>query len=163
MSSDHLDATDWKILSILQSDASIPNIDLAERVFLSPSPCSRRVKNMEDRGYIIKRVSLLDPNKVGLPMTVFIQVTLDHHIKRELDDFARQVQLWPEVMECYLMTGEFDYLIRVVSPDLQSYQQFLDQKLTRVEGVKELKSNFSLKPICYKTELPLDHLCPNRK
>ena len=68
MSSDHLDTTDWKILSILQSDASIPNIDLAERVFLSPSPCSRRVKNMEDRGYIVKRVSLLDPNKVGLPM-----------------------------------------------------------------------------------------------
>ena len=155
MSSDHLDATDWKILSILQSDASIPNIDLAERVFLSPSPCSRRVKNMEDRGYIVKRVSLLDPNKVGLPMTVFIQVTLDHHIKRELDDFARQVQLWPEVMECYLMTGDSDYLIRVAVADMGALEKFILEQLTPISGIEKIRSSFALKQVRYKTALPL--------
>ena len=146
-----------QILDILQGNAAIPNIDLADKVFLSPSPCSRRVKNLEDKGYISRRVSLLDPNKVGLPVTVFIQVTLDHQVKKELDDFAKQVTSWPEVMECYLMTGEFDYLIRVVTPDLQSYQEFLDQRLTQFKGINHVKSSFSLKPICYKTQLPLGH------
>jgi DNA-binding Lrp family transcriptional regulator len=101
---------------------------------------------------------LLDPNKAGLPVTVFIQVTLDHHLKKELDSFANQVKSWPEVMECYLMTGEFDYLIRVITPDLQRYQEFLDQRLTPLEGISHVKSSFSLKPVCYKTELPLGHL-----
>ena len=91
-------------------------------------------------------------------MTVFIQVTLDHQVKRELDKFARQVSEWSEVMECYLMTGDFDYLMRVVAPDLQTYQTFLDEKLTQLDGVYHVKSSFSLKPICYKTELPLNHL-----
>lgn len=118
MAQDTLDATDWKILSILQGNAAIPNIELAEKVFLSPSPCSRRVKNLEEKGYINKRVTLLDPNKAGLPVTVFIQVTLDHQVKKELDSFANQVKSWPEVMECYLMTGEFDYLIRVITLSL---------------------------------------------
>jgi len=163
MSNNDLDVTDWKILSILQSNAAIPNIELAEKVFLSPSPCSRRVKNLEERGYIVRRVSLLEPTKVGLPNTVFIQVTLDQHVKQSLDNFATQIKLWPEVMECYLMTGEFDFLIRVVSPDLASYQEFLDQKLTQIDGVRDVKSNFSLKPICYKTELPLGHLCSKKK
>ncbi|MDE0747010.1 MAG: Lrp/AsnC family transcriptional regulator [Porticoccaceae bacterium] len=158
MAQDTLDATDWKILSILQGNAAIPNIELAERVFLSPSPCSRRVKNLEEKGYITKRVTLLDPNKAGLPVTVFIQVTLDHHVKKELDGFANQVKSWPEVMECYLMTGEFDYLIRVITPDLQRYQEFLDQRLTQLKGISHVKSSFSLKPVCYKTELPLGHL-----
>ena len=157
MANNNLDTTDWRILDILQGNAAIPNIDLADKVFLSPSPCSRRVKNLEDNGYISRRVSLLDPNKVGLPVTVFIQVTLDHQVKKELDDFAKQVTSWPEVMECYLMTGEFDYLIRVVTPDLQSYQEFLDQRLTQFKGISHVKSSFSLKPICYKTELPLGH------
>jgi DNA-binding Lrp family transcriptional regulator len=158
MAQDTLDATDWKILSILQGTAAIPNIELAEKVFLSPSPCSRRVKNLEEKGYINKRVTLLDPNKAGLPVTVFIQVTLDHQVKKELDSFANQVKSWPEVMECYLMTGEFDYLIRVITPDLQRYQEFLDQRLTQLKGVSHVKSSFSLKPVCYKTELPLGHL-----
>lgn len=157
MANNNLDITDWKILSILQGNAAIPNIELANKVFLSPSPCSRRVKYLEDEGYIVRRVSLLDPNKVNLPVTVFIQVTLDHQIKKELDEFANKVASWPEVMECYLMTGEFDYLIKVVTPDLQSYQQFLDQRLTQVKGISHVKSSFSLKPICYRTELPLDH------
>ncbi len=153
-----LDSIDRKILTLLQADAGIANIELAEQVCLSPSPCSRRVKNLEDQGYISRRVTLMDPNKAGLPVTVFIQVSLDHQVKRELDKFARQVSEWPEVMECYLMTGDFDYLMRVVAPDLHAYQAFLDEKLTQLDGVNHVKSSFSLKPICYKTELPLDHL-----
>ena len=124
MSSRDLDTTDWRILSILQGNATIPNIELANSVFLSPSPCSRRVKYLEEKGYIRGRVSLLDLDKVGLPVTIFVQVTLDHQVKKELDEFAEQVAGWPEVMECYLMTGEFDYLIKVVTPDLQMYQKF---------------------------------------
>ncbi len=153
-----LDTIDWKILAILQSDAAIANIDLAERVCLSPSPCSRRVKNLERLGFINRRVTLIDPQRVGLPVTVFVQVTLHHQVKKDLDRFALQVTQWPEVMECYLMTGDFDYLMRVVAPDLQAYQTFLDEKLTAVEGVEHIKSSFSLKPICYKTELPLGHM-----
>lgn len=152
-----LDNVDWKILDILQSDASISNLELSERVFLSPSPCSRRVKNLETLGYISRRVTLIDPRKVGLPVTVFVQVTMHHQVKKDLDHFAQQVLDWPQVMECYLMTGDFDYLIRVVTPDLFAYQEFLDQ-LTQVSGVDHVKSSFSLKPICYKTELPLGHL-----
>lgn len=153
-----LDSIDWKILNILQSDAGISNIELADLVCLSPSPCSRRVKNLEKQGFISKRVTLLDPQKAGLPVTVFVQVTLHHQVKKDLDRFAQQVLDWPEVMECYLMTGDFDYLIRVVTPDLHSYQTFLDEKLTAVDGIEHIKSSFSLKPICYKTELPLGHI-----
>ena len=154
----NLDNIDWKILTILQSDAAIANIDLAEQVCLSPSPCSRRVKNLERLGFISRRVTLIDPQRAGLPVTVFVQVTLHHQVKKDLDRFATQVTQWPEVMECYLMTGDFDYLMRVVTPDLQAYQTFLDEKLTAVEGVEHIKSSFSLKPICYKTELPLGHM-----
>ena len=153
-----LDAIDWKILDILQSDAGISNLELSDKVCLSPSLCSRRVKNLEQLGYIIRRVTLLDPKKAGLPVTVFIQVTLHHQVKKDLDHFAQQVLNWPEVMECYLMTGDFDYLMRVVTPDLQSYQTFLDDKLTAFDGIDHIKSSFSLKPICYKTELPFGHL-----
>ncbi|MDA9371861.1 Lrp/AsnC family transcriptional regulator [Porticoccaceae bacterium] len=158
MSDYRLDSVDLKILAILQDNAGVPNIELAESVCLSPSPCSRRVKNLENLGYISKRVTLLDPISVGLPVTVFIQVTLGHQVKRELDSFANMVSAWPEVMECYLMTGEFDYLLRVVSPDLHTYQRFLDQKLTTIDGISHIKSSFSLKPVCYKTQLPLDHV-----
>ena len=152
-----LDSIDWKILNPLQADAGISNLELADQVCLSPSPCSRRVKNLEVLGYISRRVTLIDPLKAGLPVTVFVQVTMHHQVKKDLDHFAHQVLNWPEVMECYLMTGDFDYLIRVVAPDLLAYQAFLD-KLTQVEGLDHVKSSFSLKPICYKTELPLGHL-----
>ncbi len=153
-----LDATDRKILEILQADAGTPNIELAERVSLSPSPCSRRVKNLEDQGYISRRVTLMDPVKVGLPVSVFVQVTLNHQVKKQLEGFEREIAKWPEVMECYLMAGDVDYLIRLVVPDLHAYQEFLDQKLTQLDGIDHIKSSFSLKQVRYKTEFPLDHL-----
>ena len=147
----------WTLFSILGIQIK-QDLGLTDKVCLSPSLCSRRVKNLEQLGYIIRRVTLLDPKKAGLPVTVFIQVTLHHQVKKDLDHFAQQVLNWPEVMECYLMTGDFDYLMRVVTPDLQSYQTFLDDKLTAFDGIDHIKSSFPLKPICYKTELPFGHL-----
>ncbi|WNZ58123.1 Lrp/AsnC ligand binding domain-containing protein [Microbulbifer sp. MKSA007] len=93
-----------------------------------------------------------------MPVSVFIQVTLNHQVKKELQDFESVIGQWPEVMECYLMTGDFDYLLRVVVPNLQAYQEFLDKKLTELPGIDHIKSSFSLKQVRYRTELPLDQL-----
>ncbi len=152
-----VDKTDIMILKILQEDGGISNADLAERISLSPSPCSRRVKLLEKSGFIRGRVTLLDPKTVGLPVNVFIQITLTRQRKNNLEDFANTISKWPEIMECYLMTGDIDYLIRVAVTDLEGCHNFLD-KLTDVEGISHIKSSFSLKQIVYKTELPLDHL-----
>ncbi len=152
-----LDKTDLKILQILQSDATISNLELADKVSLSPSPCSRRVKMLRDEGFFRGSVTLLDPSAVGLPVNVFIQITLTRQKKQSLLDFEETINQWPEVMECYLMTGDFDYLIRVAVPDLGAYQAFLE-RLTDIDAIGHIKSSFSLKQVRYKTELPLDHL-----
>ena len=157
MESFSVDATDILILKILQHNAGISNTELAEKISLSPSPCSRRVKLLEEAGFIKGKVTLLDPKAVGLPVNVFIQITLSRQRKNNLEDFEKSISQWPEVMECYLITGDIDYLIRVVVPDLDGCQQFLD-KLTDLEGISHVKSSFSLKQIRYKTELPLEHL-----
>lgn len=153
-----LDAIDKKILEIIQQDATVSNIELAERVCLSPSPCSRRVKNLHEQGFIKRAVTLLEPNRVGLPVSVFIQVTLNHQVSKELQAFEVTINDWPEIMECYLMTGDFDYLLRVVVPNLHAYQEFLDQKLTKLTGIGHIRSSFSLKQVRYRTELPLEQL-----
>ena len=147
-----------RILEALQEDATLSNIELAERVCLSPTPCARRVRILEEGGYFRGRVSLLNPEKINLPVSVFIQVNLSHQVKNELEGFEGQISEWPEVMECYLITGDFDYLLRVVVSDLNSYQRFLEDKLTRVKGIDNIKSSFSLKAVQYRTALPLDHL-----
>ncbi|NIB43608.1 Lrp/AsnC family transcriptional regulator [Pseudomaricurvus alkylphenolicus] len=153
-----LDKIDRKILEALQADASLTNLELAEKVCLSPSPCSRRVKILQEKGFFRGQVTLLDPQKVGLPVSVFIQVTLNHQVKKNLVAFEETVKDWPEVMECYLMTGDFDYLIRVAVPDLNAYQDFLDKRLTPMDGIDSIRTSFSLKQVRYKTELPLNHL-----
>ena len=158
MNDQQLDRIDIEILKYLQADSSLSKIELAEKVCLSPSPCARRVKILKDNGYVRGSVTLLDPEKVGLPVNVFIQVSLSQQIKKNLQQFEKEVAQWPEVMECYLMTGDFDYLIRVVVPDLHAYQLFLDTRLTLVKGVDNIRSSFSLKQVRYKTELPLRHI-----
>ena len=150
-----LDNIDWKILDILQSDASISNLELSEKVFLSPSPCSRRVKNLETLGYISRRVTLIDPRKAGLPVTVFVQVTMHHQVKKDLDHFAQRVLEWPQVMECYLMTGDSDYLIRVAVADIAALEKFILEQLTPIPGIEKIRSSFALKQVRYKTALPL--------
>ena len=149
------DKKDLRILNILQEQARISNSELAEQVGLSPSPCWRRVRALEDAGVIQQYVALVSAKSVGLPIYVFATVTLDKQIESVLETFEKSVAERPEVMECYLMTGEFDYLLRVVVPDLEAYEHFLLEHLTRIEGIASIKSSFSLKQVCYKTTLPL--------
>lgn len=149
---------DCNILNMLQEDARISNVDLSEKVHLSPSPCLRRVRRLESEGTIRSYVTLLDPAEVGLPVSVFVQVSLERQVDDALENFEREVVARPEVMECYLMTGDSDYLLRVVAPDLESFQRFLLEHLTRIPGVASIKSSFALKQVSYRTALPLGHL-----
>jgi Lrp/AsnC family leucine-responsive transcriptional regulator len=148
------------ILSILQEDARISNLDLARRVGLSPSPCLRRVRELERSGLVRRHVTLLDPQALGLGVSVFIQVRLDRQIERSLETFEAAVLVRPEVMECYLMTGDSDYLLRVVVPDVPAFERFLVEHLTRVPGVANLRSSFALKQVKYTTALPLPSASP---
>ena len=150
-----LDDIDRRILDTLQENARISNADLAREVGLSPSPCLRRVRELEQAGVIRRHVSLLDPARVGLPLSVFVQVTLERQIEQALDAFERAMLARPEVMECYLMTGDSDYLLRVVVADVAAYERFLKDHLTRVAGVSSIKSSFALNQVKYGTALPL--------
>jgi Lrp/AsnC family leucine-responsive transcriptional regulator len=150
-----LDSIDWKILGLLQGDARLSNVELAKAVGLSPSPCLNRVRALEEAGYISRYVTLLDPLAVGLKVSVFIQVTLEKQIEPALEVFEKAIRTRPEVMECYLMTGEADYLLRVVVPDLQALEHFILNFLSRVPGVGNIKSSFALKQVKYQTALPL--------
>lgn len=153
-----LDAIDRNILDVLQQNARISNVELSEKVNLSPSPCLRRVRRLESEGTIRSYVTLLDPAEVGLPVSVFVQVSLERQVDDALENFERAIVARPEVMECYLMTGDSDYLLRVVAPDLEAFQRFLLDHLTRIPGVASIKSSFALKQVSYRTALPLGHL-----
>src|SRR5687767_12463557 len=149
------DATDWRILARLQEDARISNVDLAKAVSLSPSPCLSRVRTLEESGVIGRYVTLLDPLKLGLTVSVFIQVSLEKQMRNALDTFESSILAREEVMECYLMTGDADYLLRVVVPDVQSLERFIVDYLAKIPGVASIKSSFALKQVKYKTALPL--------
>ena len=151
------DGTDRRILEVIQEDARISNTELADRIGLSPSPCWRRVRTLEDNGVIERYVTLVNAKAVGLPITVFATVTLEKQVESALESFEKAVTERPEVMECNLMPGEFDYLLRVVVPDLTAYERFLMDHLTRIKGIASIKSSFSLKQVSYKTALPLPY------
>ena len=146
---------DRRILHELQRNARLSNVDLAGRVGLSQSPCLRRVRNLEQRGAIKGYVALVDQTWVGLPVSVFVSVSLERQVERALEVFESTIQARPEVMECYLMTGDADYLLRVVSADLAAYERFLMDHLTRIPGVASIRSSFALKQVAYRTELPI--------
>ena len=150
-----MDAIDLKILSELQKNARIANVDLARAVSLSPSPCLARVRALEQSGTIDRYVTLLDPKKLGLTVSVLVQVTLERQIESALETFERAVRERPEVMECYLMTGDADYLLRVVVPDVPAFERFILDFLSRVPGVGNIKSSFALKQVKYRTALPI--------
>jgi DNA-binding Lrp family transcriptional regulator len=150
-----LDKTNRHILTLLQENARLSVTDLADQVNLSPSPCSRRIKQLEEHGVIQHYVTLLDAPQVGLPISIFISVTLERQAEIGLQIFEDAIRQWPEVMECYLMTGDADYLLRVVVPDLETYQKFLLERLTQIPGVANIRSSFALKQVRYKTALPL--------
>ena len=149
-----LDATDRKILVLLQADGRMSLAELAEKVGLSPSPCLRRVRMLED-GVISRYVAVLDQRAVGLPVSVFVSIKLEKQRQELLDRFAKAIERWPEVLECYLMTGSRDYWMRVVVPDLDAYERFVKQKLTRVEGIASIELSFALEQVKYTNVLPV--------
>lgn len=154
-----LDRYDLNILALLQRDATLSNQELAERIGLSPSPCSRRVKQLEDDGYIVRQVALLDRKKLGLSLTAYVLIGMDKHTPERFEHFQEVIRSCPEVLECSLVTGmDADYQLKVVVADMDHYQQFLLGRLTRIEGVSSVRSSFVLNQVISSTELPLDHL-----
>jgi Lrp/AsnC family leucine-responsive transcriptional regulator len=150
-----LDAIDRKILAVLQEEGRITAQELAERVGLTASPCLRRLRLLEEGGVIRRYVAVVDQQAVGLPVSVFVSVKLERQREEELDRFAAAIARWPEVLECYLMTGPRDYLLRVVVPDLEAYERFLKSKLTRLDGVQSIESSFALGQVKYTSVLPI--------
>lgn len=152
------DDTTLKILELLQNNSEISTAELAERAGISTSPCWRRVAELKSQGVIRGNVVLVDPLKLGLAVNVFVHVTLEKQDKDTLEVFTNAVSRRPEVMECYLMTGEADFLLRVVIEDLLRYQEFVMECLTQIPGVANIRSSFALNQIKYTTALPVKHL-----
>lgn len=132
------------------------NQQLSEKIGLSPSPCLRRLKQLESDGVIRRYVALVEPDRVDLGVTAFVRVRLDRQDDHHLNIFEEAVSNFPEVMECYLMTGDADYQLRVIVRDLHTFEEFLRNKLTRITGVSQLTTGFALRPVIYKTALPID-------
>ena len=150
-----LTAIDRRILRALQEDGRMTIQAIADRVGLSASPCLRRIRQMEEAGIIAAYSAVVDQKAVGLPVSVFISIKLERQRAEELDRFGEAIAEWPEVMECYLMTGQFDFLLRVVCADLAAYEAFLREKLTQVAGVSSIESSFSLGQVKYSRVLPI--------
>ncbi|MBB1604369.1 Lrp/AsnC family transcriptional regulator [Variovorax sp. UMC13] len=150
-----LDPMDLRILDELQRDGSLSNVELARRVHLSPSPCLARVKALEAAGVIDRYVALASAQALGLGLNVFISISLRTQGKESLADFERRIAEHDEVMECYLMTGDRDYLIRVAVADMAALEKFIMEQLTPIPGIEKIRSSFALKQVRYKTALPL--------
>jgi Lrp/AsnC family leucine-responsive transcriptional regulator len=151
-----LDRTDRRILALLQKDGAMSNLDLAQQVGLSPSPCSRRVKVLQDAGFILKTVAVLDAKAIGLDMIAMISISMDRHTPERFEAFESAVKSFDEVLECFLITGQSaDYVLKVVVKDMNAFQQFLLGKLTRIEGVTGVHSSFVMRKVVDKTALPL--------
>jgi len=153
-----LDNTDRRILQQLQADGRLSNQELAERVSLSPSPCLRRVRALERAGVIQRYAAVLDPLRVGLELLAYVSVKLEKRGKMPVDQFTRAVQSWPEVITCFSMTGDMDYLMRVQVENLAHYSRFIMDKLLKQPGVIDIRSNFVLERVKETTVLPLEHL-----
>jgi Lrp/AsnC family leucine-responsive transcriptional regulator len=150
-----LDAIDIRLLQVLQAKGRIPVTELAEAVGLTTSPCLRRLKLLEKAGVIRGYAALVDQEKVGLPVSVFVSIKLERQREEALERFEAAMRDCPEVVECYLMTGPRDYLLRVVAQDLSAYERFLKETLTRVEGVASIESSFALTQVKYSNALPI--------
>ena len=150
-----MDAVDIRILNELQADGSLTNLELAKRVHLSPSPCLTRVKALENAGVIDRYVALVQPKSLGLNLSVFISISLKEQSKSALAAFEKSIADHDEIMECYLMTGDSDYLIRVAVADITALEKFILEQLTPIAGIEKIRSSFALKQVKYKTALPL--------
>jgi len=151
----NIDSTDLRILTELQNDSSLTNIELARRVHLSPSPCLARVKSLEAAGVITRYVALVNPKQLGLTLSVFISISLKEQSKSALAEFEQRIAEHDEVMECYLMTGDSDYLIRVAVTDISALEKFILDQLSPISGIEKIRSSFALKQVRYKTALPM--------
>ena len=150
-----LDTVDRAILSLLQDNGRLANVDLADAVNLSPSACLRRVRRLEEEGFINQYVALIDPSKVGMGTNVFVEITLSSQAEDALDAFEAAVTARPEIMSCHLMAGDFDYLLRVVIDDVADYEALHRTHLAQLPGVARLVSSFALRPVCDRTAYPL--------
>ncbi len=150
-----LDVTDKRILTALQRKGRIPNADLSEVVNLSPSACHRRVQRLEEEGYIRDYVALLNPRKMGVPTTVFVEITLQGQADEVLDAFEKAVGRIPDVLECHLMAGAADYLLKVVASDTEDFARIHRQYLARLPGVGHMHSSFALRTVFKTTALPV--------
>jgi Lrp/AsnC family leucine-responsive transcriptional regulator len=155
-----LSRADLRILKTLQTDARLSNVELADRIGLSPSPCLRRVRALEESGLIDGYVARLNRRRLGLDVVAFVEVAVDHHTETAAQTFQSQVLALPEVVACYAMTGTFDYLLKVIVPSLDDYGEFTMKNLLRIGGIKDLRSSFVLQEVKESTVLPLDGLPP---
>ena len=155
MPSSELDDIDRKILRALQADAKLTTAEIAALVGLSPSPCARRVRLLEKAGIIKGYTIVLDQKKVGLPISAFASIKLERQREEDLDRFAQAVARWPEVVDCYLMTGQRDYLMRIAAADLEAYERFLKDKLTRLDNVASIETSFALGQVKRSEVLPI--------
>ncbi|AGI24566.1 Lrp/AsnC family transcriptional regulator [Pseudomonas sp. MT3] len=150
-----LDAQDKKILALLQEEATLSTAEIAERIGLSQSPCWRRIQRLKDEGVIRKQVTLLDRKKIGLNTQIFAQVKLNAHGRNHLTDFARAIGEFPEVLECHVLMGAVDFMLRIVTEDVDAYERFFFERLSQVPGVQEINSIVALSEIKSTTSLPL--------
>ena len=158
-----LDRTDRRILELMQRNGRISNLELADQVGLSPTPCSRRVRRLEESGLIRGHVTLLDQSRLGLKLTAYIGISMDRHTPDRFEAFENAVRDYPEVMACSVVTGQSsDYLLRAVVPDMEYYERFLLGRLTRIPGVTGVHSSFELRRVVEKTALPLEHIGEGR-
>jgi Lrp/AsnC family leucine-responsive transcriptional regulator len=151
-----LDRTDLRLLAELQKDASLSNLELADKVGLSPTPCARRVKRLVTEGFIERQVAILNPEKLGYDLTAHVSISMDRHTPDRFDSFEAEIATYDEVIDCSVVTGQSaDYLIRVVVKDMKHFEAVLLGKLTRIPGVTGVHSSFVLRKVINRTEIPL--------
>ena len=150
-----MDEIDNRILRELQKDGRLPNNMLAEKVGLSPSPCLRRVKQLEESGAIDRYVAIVNPVTLGLNLSIFVRIWLDSQGEETVEHFCREIRTLPEVVECHLMVGDCDFILRVVAADLNAYRQFQIKHLARIKGVQSMKTELPMQTIKHSTELPI--------
>lgn len=151
-----LDKTDKKILQLIQKDASMPTSEIAERVNLSQPPCWRRIKRLEEEGYILDRVGLLNPTKLGFNMVIYTEVKLTGNGRQEVHEFEERIRNFPEVTECYVMLGRIDFLLRIVTKDVESYERLFRDQLSQLPGVQDFNSSVAMSVVKHTTQVPLD-------
>jgi Lrp/AsnC family transcriptional regulator len=154
---EELDLSDLRILAVMQEDSSLSAAEMAQRVGLSQSPCWRRIQRLKDEGYIKHEVAILDRKKLGLNAHIFARVKLSAHGHAQLSEFSKAVQSFPEVLECYVLIGEMDFLLRIVTKDVEAYERFFFERLSQLPGVQEINSTVALSEIKSSTALPLPY------